>query len=82
MGASPKWKVYDHEGTYQAATKEIEAAAAVVSFYGRGATIKLDHKVVVWTEGVDGDGDSSYDEVAEKVAEKIEALKRTLPPGR
>ena len=56
MAASPKWKVYDSNGVYQAACKEIEGAASVVSFYGDGATIKLGHGDVVWHEGAGFDG--------------------------
>jgi hypothetical protein len=53
MAQSPKWKVYDAGGTYQAACKEIEAAAALMGFYGDGATIRFDHakSTTVWTEG-------------------------------
>lgn len=62
MAASPQWKVYDREGRYQAACKEIEAAAALIGFYGDGATIRHGHALVVWTEGqeVASAGDS-YD---------------------
>lgn len=67
MAGSPRFKVYDATGKYQASCKEIEAAAAVVSFYGEGATIKDGHTRVVWREGVDGDAGDSYDAVAEKV---------------
>ena len=68
MAGAPRWKVYDANGKYQAATKEIEAAAALVSFYGEGSKIKLDHRNVVWVEGEDGEAGDSYDAVADKVA--------------
>jgi hypothetical protein len=71
MAASPRWKIYDSEGTYQGATKEIEAAAALVAFYGPGATIKSNHRIVVWTEGVDGCAADSYDAVAEKASSGV-----------
>ena len=69
MAATPKFKVYDAAGAYQAACKEPEAAAAVVSLYGSGSTIRLGHakRDTVWTEGVDGDAGDSYDDVAERV---------------
>ena len=51
MAASPDWKVYDARGRYQAATKEPEAAAVLVSFYGYGATVRFNHAWIVWTEG-------------------------------
>lgn len=51
MAGSPIWKVYDSSKKYQASLKEVEAAAALVSFYGNGATIRYGHSRVVWTEG-------------------------------
>lgn len=68
MAISPKWKIYDASGTYQAACKEIEAAAALMGFYGEGATIRLDHakSATVWTEGAEAqEAAESYDFVAE-----------------
>lgn len=69
MAASPPFKVYDSRGAYQAACKEPEAAAAVVSLYGEGATIRNGHRKhdTVWTEGDDGDAGDSYDECAERI---------------
>ena len=74
MAASPQWKVYDPNGVYQAACKEIEAAAAVVSFYGDGSTIKLRHGDVVWMEGLYNDGIAceNYDGCAAVVYGRIE----------
>ena len=71
MGSSPQWKVYNAVGTYQAACKEIEAAAALVGFYGDGSTIKHGHGKTVWTEGVDGFAYESYDKVALIANERI-----------
>lgn len=68
MANAPQWKVYDASGNYQAACKEIEAAAALIGFYGDGATIRFDHakKATVWTEGhEDRPAHESYDFVAE-----------------
>ena len=66
MAASPRFKVYDANGTYQAACKEPEAAAALVCIYGDGATIRLDHRVILWTEGAESQpAGESYDHVAE-----------------
>lgn len=67
MAAAPKWKVYDERGHYQASCHEIEAAAALMGFYGNGATIRLGHdkRHVVWTEGAeDRSAMDSYDYVA------------------
>lgn len=67
MAASPRWKIYDDKGDYQAAVKEAEAAACLVSFYGLGATIRRGHnsRDIVWTEGREEvDAAESYDTVA------------------
>ena len=71
MAAAPQWKVYDYQGYYQAACKEIEAAAALVSFYGSGAVIKNGHGKIVWIEGTDGLAAASYDVVAQTVSDRI-----------
>lgn len=67
MAGAPRWKVYDAAGNYQAALKEPEAAAAVVAFYGKNATIRLGHakRDIVWTEGASGEAFDSYDKVAD-----------------
>ena len=51
MASSPQWKVYDRDGKYQAACRQLEAAGALVAFYGDGATLRFDHAYIVWTEG-------------------------------
>jgi hypothetical protein len=73
MAASPEWKVYDAQGNYQAATKQIEAAAALMGFYGDGATIRYAHaaRCIVWTEGAEEvSATESYDIVAETAYER------------
>lgn len=75
MAAAPRWKIYDANGKYQAATKEVEAAAALVAFYGPGSKIKWDHKVLAWEEGIDGDGGNSYDEVAILAKKRLNAYR-------
>lgn len=70
MAQSPRYKVYDANGTYQAACKDVAAAAALCAFYGEGSTIRADHRKVVWTDGADGDAAESYDRVAEVVAHR------------
>lgn len=67
MAAAPRWKLYGSNGEYQAACKEIEAAAAVVTLYGEGSTIRDGHVKVVWTEGKDGSAGNSYDYVGDVV---------------
>lgn len=78
MASTPKWKIYDAKGKYQAGTKEIEAAAAVVSLYGRGSKIKWDHTVLAWEEGVDGEAGDSYDAVAELAKKRLDAYRRRM----
>ncbi len=73
MAASPNYKVYSASKEYMAACKEIEGAAALVSFYGAGATIRSGHSFIVWTEGINHDGDAgeSYDHVANIAQQRI-----------
>ena len=51
MATSPRWKVYDRDGNYQAACRELAAAAALIAFYGDGATLRFEHAFVLWREG-------------------------------
>ena len=55
MAATPRFKIYDSTGEYQAATKRPEEAAAVVALLGEGATIRTAHskKSIVWNEGLE-----------------------------
>jgi hypothetical protein len=65
MAASPKFKVYDAQGEYQAACKRPEEAACLVTFLGDGATVRLEHRRVVWTEGSEAQpAAESYDKAA------------------
>ena len=64
MAGSPCLKVYDAHGKYMAACVQFEAAAAVVSLYGDGATIRYHHGPIIWREGTDGHAGESYDHVA------------------
>lgn len=66
MAGSPRYKVYDANNLYQAACKELEAAAALVALYGTGSSIRLGHRAVLWTEGYEAqEAGESYDAVAE-----------------
>jgi len=85
MSGTPQIKVFDHSGAYQAACKEIAAAAILVEFYGEGSTIRFGHAKadIVWTEGQEGQpATENYDHVAEVAAARwrqrnIKALKRS-----
>ena len=68
MASTPRFKVYDADGVYQAATKRPEEAAAVIVLLGEGATIRAGHTQVVWHEGKEEQTASeSYDFVASTV---------------
>lgn len=71
MGASPRWKVYTPQGEYVASTKHTEGASLLMSLYGNGATIRFDHRKIVWTEGVDGNASQSYDYTAMIINRKL-----------
>ena len=53
MAHSPYYKIYRQGGEYVASCKYAEDAAAVVSIWGKGAFIKFQHRVRVWTEGAE-----------------------------
>lgn len=63
MAASPQYKIYDSNGKYQGAVKDIAAGLVLVSFFGDGATIRRGHSWKLWTEGdnADGIGCQDYD---------------------
>lgn len=79
MAKSPKYKVYNPHNIYMGATKEAEAAAAIVSLYGYGSTIRVGHSKqdIIWTEGEDGYAGESYDFVTSLVhqREQIRGIK-------
>lgn len=66
MAASPFWKIFDAHGKYQASCHDLGAAAALMAFYGDGATVRTGHtkRHIVYTEGKDGIASESYDVVA------------------
>ena len=69
MASTPRLKVFDAGGIYQAACHDYAAAALLMSLYGDGATIRLGHskRDIIWTEGVDGNGSESYDAVGDAI---------------
>ena len=73
MAQSPQFKVYDRNGTYQAACKEPQQAAALMAFLGEGATIRCGHGAIVWREGRGEDGWAcdSYDRVTVTVWDRV-----------
>lgn len=72
MAGSPKLKIYTASGRYVASLKEYEAAAALASFYGNGATVRYGHGgLVLWTEGTDGEGAESFDGATAVMIERL-----------
>lgn len=67
--ATPRLKVFDTQGQYQASAHDYAAAACLMGLYGEGATIRLGHskKDVIWTEGQDGSVADNYDLLAEVI---------------
>ena len=68
MSGTPQIKVFDSNGRYQAACKEICAAACLMSLYGDGSTIRFGHSKsdIVWIEGKETQpAYESYDYVQE-----------------
>lgn len=75
MAGTPQYKVYSAAGEYIAAAKYAEDAAVLVAARGDGATIRMEHKHTVWTEGAeDQPASESYDHVAKLVIERWQAM--------
>jgi len=77
MRSTPEWTVYDRDGGYQAACKEVQAAAACLGLYP-GGTIRHGHKHIVWTDTRDGDTAEDYDLVAQVAYQRLAAIRRFL----
>ena len=72
MAGAPVFKVYDAQKKYQAAVKEVEAAALLMNLYGDGATIRYGHGKVVWTEGAEEQpAGESYDFVGDTIVKRL-----------
>ena len=71
MAASPIWKVYDSGGIYQAACKDVAAAAVLVTWYGFSSTIRYGHTDIVWHEGHDGIAPDSFDQTELTIMERV-----------
>lgn len=84
MAGTPRYKIYNSQNQYIAATKHIEDGAALCSFNGTGSTIRDGHTKAdtVWQEGhEDFPAGESYDRVVLLVHERQqkrshEAMKR------
>lgn len=67
--ATPRIKIFDAQGQYQASTHDYAAAACLMGLYGEGATVRLGHgkKDVIWTEGQDGRAADNFDLLSEVI---------------
>lgn len=67
--ATPRIKVFDAYGQYQASTHDYAAAAVMMGLYGEGATVRLGHskKDIVWIEGANGEAARNFDLVGEAI---------------
>lgn len=75
MAQSPIFKIYTARNEYIGAVKHAEDAACLVALHGAGATIRLNHRFVVWHEGKEHIGAAeSYDEVASTIQSRLDAL--------
>lgn len=81
-----RYKVYDPQGKHKASCNEIEAAAALMGFYGTESTIRIGlgkgKIAVLWTEGDDGFATDSYDTTAEIVSERENGVMRLLAEAK
>lgn len=80
---TPRIKVFDAAGQYQASTHDYAAAACLMGLYGDGATVRLGHskRDVIWTEGQDGSVADNFDHLAEVIAahdERVHAYLRKI----
>lgn len=66
---TPRIKVFDAQGQYQASTHDYAAAACLMGLYGEGATVRLGHskRDVIWTESKDGSVAENFDLLAEVI---------------
>jgi len=71
MAKSPDWKIYDSDGEYQAACKDLLRAIQIIALFEDGATVRYGHKIVVWTEGSDGRAADSYDDAADIAIKRL-----------
>lgn len=68
--ATPRIKIFDAEGQYQASTHDYAAAGALMGLYGEGATVRLGHSKadIIWTEGENGSAYECYELIADAIA--------------
>jgi hypothetical protein len=85
MASTPRWKVYNSQGQYIAATKHVEDAAALAALNGNGSTIRDGHSKsdIRWIEGSESfSASESYDRVCIVVTERAEQVYATSAAKR
>jgi len=84
MSATPRFKVFDKAGVYQASVHEVEAAAALLGALYQGGTVRVGHakRDIVYEDGKDGDAGSSYDAVALHVYGRLDEWQAALEAKR
>jgi hypothetical protein len=80
MAATPRFKIFDKDGNYQASCHEVEAGAALLGALYASGTIRIGHSVkdIVYRDGVDGNAGESYDAVAIIVDERVQKMHAEL----
>lgn len=77
MAGTPSFTVYSPAKEYVAAATSASDAAAVVSFYGEGATVRWGHGSILWTEGKESTyAGESYDGAADCMLARLETFQR------
>ena len=79
MAATPRFKVYNRDGEYIAATRYPDDAAVLAGARGEGTTVRLLHGVrdTVWREGAEEfSASESYDGAAATMLDRLESGER------
>ncbi|MGB0817830.1 MAG: hypothetical protein ACPGQQ_02900 [Candidatus Puniceispirillaceae bacterium] len=77
MAASPNYKIYNDDGGYVASVKDPVHGLVLVSFMGKGSTMRWGHSKqnTLWHEGFeDRRGDENYDHNYDVVRERVKAI--------
>lgn len=80
MSASPVYKIYTDSNEYIGCVKYLSDAAALVSLYPAGSTVRNGHskKYTIWTNGIDMNASASYDASAEIMTERLEKFEEDV----
>ena len=72
MASAPRFKIYNRTGRYITACKYAADAAAIVSLHCDGATVRDNHRKIIWREGKEEiPAGESYDRAAEIMLERL-----------